>query len=274
MGTVDVLIVGAGFGGCYLLHLLREQGLQVKVFEATGDLGGVWSQNRYPGARVDCELPYYGYSDPKIWRTWSWTERYPNHVELRKYFRHVDSLWDLTKDISFNVRVTAASWDDTNHRWTVKMSDGTSWECTWFLAATGTSFKPHTPEWKGMDLFKGAIHHSAKWPEDLVMSGKSVAVIGAGASGVQIMQEAGKLASRVTHFIRTPNLTAPMRQRKVSMEEIIHHRSEYAHVFKACRTTRTGLPIEGNGRSTFDDSAEQREAVFEEQWQRGGFNWY
>ena len=74
---LDILVVGAGFGGCYLLHLLRSKSFTVKVLEAGPALGGVWCWNRYPGARVDCELPYYGFSDPAIWSSFTWTERFP-----------------------------------------------------------------------------------------------------------------------------------------------------------------------------------------------------
>jgi cation diffusion facilitator CzcD-associated flavoprotein CzcO len=179
---VDVLVVGAGFGGCYLLKLLRDQGLSVKLFEAGPTLGGVWCWNRYPGARVDCEFPYYGFSDPAIWKTFTWPERFPDHVELRRYFQHVAKIWDLHKDISLNTQVTAAAWQDDH--WLVKTANGLTCKCRWFLAATGTSFKAHVPDWKGIDLFKGEIHHASRWPEHLHLTGKRVAVIGAGSTGL------------------------------------------------------------------------------------------
>lgn len=152
---LDVVVVGAGFGGCYLLHLLRKNGFKTRVLEAGTTLGGVWCWNvslslpmavlsradqvpkRYPGARVDCEMPYYGYSDPDIWSTWIWTERYPSDSELRAYFRHVDDIWDLSKDVELRTRVVDAHFRDSG--WDVKTEGGGQYRCKWFIAATGTS---------------------------------------------------------------------------------------------------------------------------------------
>lgn len=202
----------------------------------------------------------------------TWTERYPSHVELRQYFRHVAEVWDLDKDIELRTRVTEARYE--SGRWHVKTTAGDTWSCKWLIAATGTSAKPHVPKWKGMEKFRGIIHHSAMWPQEGVdMKGKRVAVIGAGASGIQVMQEAPKVASAVTQFIKTPNLCVPMKQRQISEEEIYANKAIYPHVFKACKGTRTGLPIENTGRRVFDDDEKTRRAVWEERWKRGGFNW-
>lgn len=92
---LDVLIVGAGFGGCYALHKFRKQALKTHVFEAGTAIGGVWHWNRYPGARVDSEIPYYQFTLPEVWRTWNWSQRFPGHEELREYFKHVDQVLDL-----------------------------------------------------------------------------------------------------------------------------------------------------------------------------------
>ncbi|KAF2486985.1 hypothetical protein BDY17DRAFT_288105 [Neohortaea acidophila] len=269
---VDVLVVGAGFGGCYLLHILRKHGLSVQLLEAGTTVGGVWAWNRYPGARVDCEMPYYGFSDPDVWSTFTWTERYPCDTELRKYFQHVVKVWDLEKDIHLRTRVVEANY--SNGGWRVKTDAGDHWSCKWLIAATGTSAKPHIPHWKGMEKFKGVIHHSSLWPEQPVdMAGKRVAVIGCGSTGVQVMQEAPKVAKAVTQFIKTPNLAVPMRQRQISEEEIYSNKCLYPHIFRACRGTRTGLPIENLGRKVFDDDDTTRRAIWDERWKRGGFNW-
>lgn len=269
----DVLVVGAGFGGCYMLHLLRRNGFSVKVLEAGSTLGGVWCWNRYPGARVDCEMPYYGFSDPEIWSTWSWTERFPSHYQLRAYFEHVANTWDLWKDIELRTRVTEARW--VGNRWHVKTEGGDEYVAKWLIAATGTSARPHTPQWKGMENFKGAMHHSALWPEEEVpLAGKRVAVIGAGSTGVQVVQEASKVASHLTQFIKSPNYALPMRQRQITVEEIYSQKALIPHVFKACRGTRTGLPIVNQGRKVFDDDDKKRHAVWDEQWKQGGFHWY
>ena len=129
------------------------------------------------------------------------------------------------------------------------------------------------PEWKGRGQFEGALHHSALWPEDLVLEGKNVAVIGAGSTGVQIVQEASKVSPKVTQFIRSPNFALPMRQRKITEEERHAYLPQMPHVFKACRSTHSGLPVQGLGLKVFDESAEKRNARLEYGWKLGGFNW-
>ncbi|SMR43056.1 unnamed protein product [Zymoseptoria tritici ST99CH_1E4] len=270
---LDVLVVGAGFGGCHLLHTLRKHGFSVKVLEAGAAIGGVWNWNRYPGARVDCEFPYYGFSDPAIWTTFKWTERFPSDKELRSYFQHVADVWDLHRDVQLNTRVTEAKYNEQEHRWHLTTADGAQWKSRWFIAATGTSFKQYEPEWEGRSEYEGVIHHSSVWPDGVEIKGKKVAVIGAGSTGVQIVQEASNVSAQVTQFIRTSNFAVPMRQRKISEEEIWAYLPQMPHVFKACRNTRSGLPVEGTGVKVFDDTPEQRNARLEHLWKRGGFNW-
>lgn len=177
-------------------------------------LGGVWCWNVsdyvlplrtwmntddykcYPGARVDCEFPYYGYSDPNIWSTFTWTERYPSYKEIRRYFEHVDKVWDLSKDISLNTRVVEARFRDNG--WDITTSAGDTHRSRWFIAATGTSARPYVPEFDGMGKFKGEVHHSSLWPDEPVdMKEKRVAVVGAGATGIQVSD------SWRRHFVRT-----------------------------------------------------------------------
>lgn len=269
----DAVVIGGGFGGCYLLHLLRKNGYSAILLEAAPRLGGVWATSCYPGARVDCELPYYGFSDPAIWSTWNWTERFPSYKELRSYFAHVDKVWGLSQDVLCNTRVNHVEWEDSSNTWLISTVDGQKFRSTWALAATGTSFKPNIPELKGMDRFKGHIHHSAAWPEETVnLSAKKVAIIGAGSTGIQVMQESAKVASHVVQYIRTPNFAVPMRQRKISEEEIYHSKPHIPHVFSACKQSPSGLPLSRSTRKTFEDSDEERLEVWEENWKRGGFN--
>ncbi|EME43731.1 hypothetical protein DOTSEDRAFT_23863 [Dothistroma septosporum NZE10] len=272
---VDVIVIGAGFGGCYLLHKLRASGFSVKVLEAGSTLGGVWCWNRYPGARVDCEFPYYGFSDPAVWSTFEWTERFPSDKELRAYFEHVAEVWDLHRDIQLETRVVEARYQEHQNQWHLRTAASSkTWKCRWLIAATGTSFKQHIPEWRGRENFEGILHHSALWPENIEIEGKKVAVIGAGSTGVQIVQEASKVSQSVTQFIRSPNFALPMRQRKISEEERYSYLPQMPHVFRACRSTRSGLPTQTSDRKVFDDSAETRESRLEHNWKRGGFNWY
>lgn len=116
---LDALVVGAGFGGAYQLKHLRENGHRVKLVESGSDFGGVWYWNRYPGARVDSPTPHYEFSDPALWKTWHWTQRFPDSAELRAYFEHMANVWDLRKDCSFNTTVQSADWCEEDARWVV-----------------------------------------------------------------------------------------------------------------------------------------------------------
>lgn len=145
----DAIIVGGGFAGCYWLHQLRDVlHLDVTLLEAADSLGGVWRWNCYPGARVDSEAPYYGFSDQDIWGGWTWKERYPGFQENREYFAHVDSVWGLGRSVRFGTQVTEVRWLEGERRWVVSTKEGRLFKCKWFLAGTGTSFRQYTPGWK------------------------------------------------------------------------------------------------------------------------------
>src|ERR1700761_3447739 len=109
-----------GFGGVYAMYKLRKLGLNVKCFEAGSDLGGIWYWNRYPGARVDSQYPVYALSIPEVYRDWTWSSHYPDHVELREYFQHVEDRLHVKKDCVFDTKVTDAEWDDNTCVWNIK----------------------------------------------------------------------------------------------------------------------------------------------------------
>ena len=125
---VDAVVIGAGFSGLYALHKLRnEMGLRVQVFETGGGVGGTWYWNRYPGARSDSPSYIYGYTfDEELWQEWEWSERYPQQDEIRAYLEHVAERYDLNRDISFNTRVTGATFDEATNAWTVTTDGGES----------------------------------------------------------------------------------------------------------------------------------------------------
>lgn len=153
---LDALVVGAGFGGVYQLKHLRDEGYTVKLVESGSDYGGVWYWNRYPGARVDSSIPHYEFSDPALWKTWTWNQRFPGSAELRAYFAHVADTWDLRKDTKFNTFVSAATWDDIEAKWTVNTKGGETFKVKYFLLNTGFAAKRYIPDWQGVDKFKGS----------------------------------------------------------------------------------------------------------------------
>ena len=186
----------------------------------------------------------------------------------------MDDVWDLSKDVLFNTRVTTATFNEGEEpHWLVETADGQTHRCKWLIPATGTSFKQYVPEWKGLNKFRGQIHHSSLWPEGFDLNGKRVAVIGAGSTGVQVVQEGSKAAAQLTQFIRTPNIAIPMQQRKVSKEEIMSNRQVFPIVFESCRKHVAGLPYVLTGKKTFNVDDEERMRTWEELWKRGGFNW-
>jgi cation diffusion facilitator CzcD-associated flavoprotein CzcO len=211
---LDALIVGAGFSGLHTLSKLRKLGFSVKIYETGSDLGGTWFWNRYPGARVDSETPIYQLSEEReVWSDFEWRERFPGRTELQRYFHHADKKLDLSKDIEYNTCVTAADWDPTKNLWLIKTNTALTTWARHFILCTGFAAKRYTPPFKGLDKFKGTWHHSGVWPEEGVnLKGKKVAVIGTGASGVQIIQEIGREVAHLTVYQRTPNLAIPMRQ--------------------------------------------------------------
>ncbi|KAI9699549.1 MAG: hypothetical protein M1820_007180 [Bogoriella megaspora] len=272
----DVLIVGAGFGGVYLCHKLRDElGFKCKIYEAGTELGGIWHWNCYPGARVDTQVPIYEYSLEQVWKDWYWSEKYPGWEELRKYFAHVENKLDIKKDTAFNTRVVGAQWDRDTSRWTVKTEDGRTAHSRYLINAIGFAAKRHFPDWKNLESFKGEMHHSSFWPEAGVdVKGKRVAVIGTGSTGIQIAQETAKEAASVTVFQRTPNLCLPMRQAKLTREEQEQRKKDYPDIYRNRMTTFAGFEYDFYQRETLDDSPEEREKFYEGLWERGGFEFW
>ena len=180
--TLDVLIVGAGFGGLYALHKLRGMGLKARVLEAAPSVGGTWWANRYPGARVDIQsLEYsYSFSEP-LQQQWHWSERYASQPELLRYANHVADRFDLRRDIRLNTRVAAAHFDDAAALWRVRSDDDRAFTARFVLMAIGPLSTPNTPAFAGLERFAGPVLHSAAWPHEPVdFSGRDVAVVGTG----------------------------------------------------------------------------------------------
>jgi cation diffusion facilitator CzcD-associated flavoprotein CzcO len=269
---LDVILVGAGFAGLYLLDRLRSMGMAVQVFEAGAGLGGVWYWNCYPGARVDSPGPIYQYSRDDVWRTWQFSELYPSWQELRDYFRHVDEKLGLSRDIRFNRRVNEAQFDQAHNRWIVRSSDGSVARARYLVLCTGLSAQPYIPDLPGLSDFTGELHHTALWPQHgLDMTGKRVGVIGTGASGVQMAQEAAGVAAHLTVFQRTPNLALPMRQKKLDEDGIRRMKENYPEMFDRRTKTVAGFDYDVLAKSALEVSDDERQATFERLWEIGGF---
>lgn len=258
-----------------MLKTLRERSFNAVIFEAGHDLGGTWRFNCYPGARVDSAVPEYEFSWPEVWKTWSWSTNYPDYQELRAYFDHVDKVLDIKKDCAFRTVVVGAEFNTAEGKWNVKTADGRTSKARFLILGSGFAAKRYIPAWPGIETFRGTLHHSSFWPDDAIsVAGKRCAVIGTGASGVQITQEWGPQAGHLTLFQRTPNLALPMGKKPLSAQEQDAHKSIYDRLFEMRERTFAGFLYDYVEKATFDDSAEERERFYEELWEKAGFNFW
>jgi len=274
--VLDALIIGAGFSGLYQLYKLREEGYSAKILEAGPGLGGIWYWNCYPGARVDSHVPNYEFSIKELWQDWNWTERFPAWDELRRYFAYVDEKLQLSKDIHFDSRVTAAEFDSARNQWRVHSADGRERCARFLIPCLGFAAKAYIPDFPGLEKFQGPCHHTAHWPQaGLDLTDQRVAVIGTGASGVQVVQEAAKVASRLTVFQRTPMTALPMRQRRLEADAQQAMKMSYPARFRQRAVSSSSLiDVIADERAAKDVPEEQRQAIFEAAWQKGGFHFW
>lgn len=268
---VDVVVVGAGMAGLYLHHRLREAGMSAVGFETGDDVGGTWYWNRYPGARCDVQSIDYSYSwDPEIEQNWEWSERYATQPEILRYLNFVADKHDLRRDIRFNTRVQSASWDDDAALWTIATDDGETTTCRHYVMATGCLSAMKDPDLDGAGNFEGEVYYTGRWPHEGVdFTGKRVAVIGTGSSGIQSIPLIAKEAKELTVFQRTPNFSLPAHNGPVlpqHREAIDEDREAYR---EEARWSGAGVPqpeIE-EGAMMVDDAERQRR--YEKAWEEG-----
>jgi cyclohexanone monooxygenase len=227
---VDVVVVGAGFAGLYALHKLRGLGWTVQGFEAGSGVGGTWYWNRYPGARCDVESVEYSYSfDDGLQQEWEWTERYAGQPEILRYLDHVADRYDLRPLIRFDTRVAAATFATETSRWTIETDDGEPTTARFFVMATGCLSSANLPAIEGLDDFEGDVFHTGRWPHHPIdFTGKRVAVIGTGSSGIQAIPVIAAQAEQLTVFQRTPNYSVPARNAPLDPGEQEKIKSDYA----------------------------------------------
>jgi cation diffusion facilitator CzcD-associated flavoprotein CzcO len=269
--SVDAVIVGAGLAGLYQLYRLRESGLDARVIEAGRGVGGTWYWNRYPGARCDVESLAYSYSfSPELEQEWTWTEKYPTQPEILRYIEHVAERFDLTRDITFDTRVTDATYDDARQHWTVLTDTGEEIDAQYLIMATGCLSTSKAPEIPGAERFGGPIYHTGHWPHEGVdLSGQRVAVIGTGSSGIQSIPIIARQAAELTVFQRTPNFSMPAGNRALTEEEIAAMKERYPEFREAQRASAFGVPVEPATQSALEVPDEERSARYQAGWDAG-----
>jgi cyclohexanone monooxygenase len=275
--SADVVVVGAGFSGLYLLYRLEKLGLSAIAIEAADSVGGTWYWNRYPGARCDIESMSYSYSfSEELQQEWQWTERFPSQPEILEYLNHVADRFDLRRHIRFNTRVTAAHFDEASNRWTVDTDSGDRIDAQFCVMATGCLSTPRLPDLPGIADYAGSIYHTAQWPHDGVdFTGRRVAVVGTGSSGIQAIPLIAGQAAELTVFQRTPNFVVPARNVPIAPDEQARVKADYPGMRQRARESYFGVDVELgelNAKSALEVSADVRTAAYEEMWARGGLN--
>jgi cyclohexanone monooxygenase len=268
--VLDALVAGAGFSGLYMLHSLREKGFDVRIAEAAGDVGGTWFWNRYPGARCDVPSVEYSYSfSPELEQEWRWTERYAAQPEILRYLNHVADRFDLRRDILFDTRVEAASWDDSTRRWRIRTGTG-SLDARFLILATGNLSVPRLPEWRGIERFGGQVLHTAQWPEYADLTNKRVGLVGTGSSGVQAIPQIAAVAATLTVFQRTPSFVVPASNGPLLPQESAQLRAKLPQLREEARHSPLGFfqKVRGTGPAKAADAGERRR-VLEASWNSG-----
>ena len=267
----DVVVVGAGFAGLYLLHRLHQQGKRAIVLESADDVGGTWYWNRYPGARCDIATIDYTYSfDPELETAWTWSEKYATQPEILRYLQFITDRYDLRPDIRFNTKVDAAEWDDAVAQWRITTAAGDTLTAQYYVMATGCLSMPKDLDIEGADNFTGATYFTSRWPHEGVdFTGMRVGVIGTGSSGIQSIPLIAEEAAELTIFQRTPNFSSPAHNGAVDPVRRAPLEADRDGYRQAARLSNGGVPIEPTLDTAASLTLEQREAKFEGAWEAG-----
>ena len=273
---LDALVIGAGIAGLYQLYRLREQGLKLKVVEAGDGVGGTWYWNRYPGARVDSQSHVYQYwFSQELNNAWGWTERFPAQPETERYLNLVADRFDLRKDILFNTRVTAASYDEAAKRWSITTDQGETFRTQYLISCSGMLSAPLASLFPGQDEFKGQIFHTARWPKEPVdFTGKRVGVIGTAATGIQVIQTIASQVAQLKVFQRTPQYAIPMNNPKLTEADQISYRKRFNELRHRVMRTFAGFEYDFMYGRWADLSPEERRADLDEMWAEGSLNFW
>jgi len=270
----DVIVVGAGISGLYALYQLRRRGYRVHVLERASGVGGTWFWNRYPGARCDIESVDYAYAfSDELRAEWRWSERYATQPEILRYLNYVTDRFDLRRSIQFNCDVKAMTFDEDHCRWIVTTASGDTLSARFCILGVGNLSEPKAPAFDGLDQFCGATYVTGRWPDEAITwDQKRVGVIGTGSSGIQVVTELAKTTAELYVFQRTPNYSVPARNRPLSDAEYAELHTDYAARREEARNSEAGVPMPAPTKATFDVDEDEREAMYESGWQRGGIN--
>ncbi|CNE53776.1 Putative (cyclohexanone) monooxygenase [Mycobacterium tuberculosis] len=268
----DAVVIGAGFGGIYMLRKLRDElGLTVRAYDRAGGVGGTWYWNRYPGALSDTEGFVYRYSfDKDLLQDYDWSNRYLKQADILAYLEHVVERFDLARDIQLNTGITAAAFDEGTNSWTVTTDRGETVTATYVVTALGLLSKINMPDIPGIDGFRGEIIHTGAWPDEHDLRGKKVGVIGNGSTGQQVIPAIAPEVEHLTVFIRTPQYCVPAGDRPMAPEEVAAIKGDFDTIWDQVRNSVVAFGFEESTVPAMSVSEEERQRVFQKNWDIGG----
>ncbi|KAL4808377.1 hypothetical protein BDV18DRAFT_158478 [Aspergillus unguis] len=272
----DAVVVGAGFSGIRSVWELRQLGLSVKCFEAGTDIGGAWYWNRYPGARTDSEAWVYAMNfTPELLEEWDYHERYPSQEEVQGYLGRIVDRLGLREHMQFNARVKDAHYDEGSKLWVIRTKDGVSTTCRYFLPATGPLSLAKKLPFAGLKSYKGEWYQSSEWPQTRVsFEGKRIAVVGTGATGVQIIPKLAPVAKQLTVFQRTPNYVLPGRNYAIDKYQADDIKQQYGEIWNAASSHPFGLAMKSSGKNLQNmPNSNEVKQLLDAGWECGGFHY-
>jgi cation diffusion facilitator CzcD-associated flavoprotein CzcO len=271
---LDALVVGAGFSGLHALHRLRELGLDVRLVERGGGVGGTWYWNRYPGARCDIESVDYQFSfSQELLDEWEWAERYAAQPEILRYLDFVADRLDLRPDIQLETTVTAARYHEDADRWMVSTDRGVEYQAGFLILAVGNLSAPKRPDFPGLERFEGEWYVTARWPEEPVeLAGKRVGVVGTGSTGIQVITVTAAEARDLWVFQRTPNYSMPAHNGPLDPDVQRAIKRTFAERRRMAEQAEAGVPFPAAEQRACEVSEEERRRMYETGWARGGIN--
>ena len=272
--TLDAIVIGAGIAGLYQLYRMRELGLKVRAFEAASGVGGTWYWNRYPGARFDSQVEVYQYwFSEELYKAWKPSERFPAQPETERWLNFVADRFDLKKDIQFNTRIESATYREKDGRWDVVTSDGEHIDTQYLLACCGMLSAPLNERFPGQSTFKGVITHTGLWPKGGVdLKGKRVAVVGTGATGIQVIQTIAPEVGSMKVFVRTPQYIVPMKNPKYSQADWDRWSARFNELKTRVRATFAGFNYDFENRPWAELTPDERTQVLEKFWNDGSLS--
>jgi cyclohexanone monooxygenase len=269
---VDALVVGAGFGGIYMLHKLRnELGLDAVAIDKAGGVGGTWYWNKYPGALSDSEGFVYQYSfDRDLYVQTPWQTKFVTQPEILAYLNGVVDRYSLRQHIHLETGMIDAEFDEISGTWTVRTDRGNTYRSRFLVTGLGLLSATNTPELHGIEHFEGRVVHTGAWPEELDLTDKRVGVIGNGSTGNQVITATAPIVAHLTSFQRTPQYSVPAGNRKLSPEQVDAYHNRFDATWDQVRNSSVAMGFEESTRETFSVSAEERERIYQNAWDEGG----